>query len=85
LKFTHLELVNLLCPCSWYFEVLGVGFFLFCFVFFCPPGALALFLREEYIEYVTPCRVLVVPIASFLPSVRGLEFPLFDEDAGALL
>jgi hypothetical protein len=36
-------------------------------------------LREGYSGYVILCRVLVVvPIASFLPSVRGLEFPLFD-------
>jgi hypothetical protein len=43
-------------------------------------------LREEYTGYVTPCRVLVVvPITSFLSSVRGLEFLLFDGGTGALL
>jgi hypothetical protein len=30
-------------------------------------------------------KVLVVPLFSFLPSVRCLEFPLFDGCAGALL
>jgi hypothetical protein len=35
------------------------------------------FVREGHAGYITPCRVLVVvPIASFLPSVKGLEFPL---------
>jgi hypothetical protein len=34
-------------------------------------------LREGYARYVTPYRVLVVPITSFLSSVRGLECPLF--------
>jgi hypothetical protein len=58
---------NLLCPCNW------------CFVSFFSPGAPAVFLREGYAEYVTACRVLVVAlVASFLPSVRGLEFLLFD-------
>jgi hypothetical protein len=52
---------NLLCPCSW------------CFEFF-SSGAPAVFLREWYVGYVTPCRVLVVVlITSFLPSVRGLS------------
>jgi hypothetical protein len=36
------------------------------------------FLREGYAGYVGPCLVLVLQIASFLPSVRGLEFVLFD-------
>jgi hypothetical protein len=45
-----------------------------------------LILREGYAGYVTDCRVLVVvPIASFLPSVRGMEFPLFEEGVGTLL
>jgi hypothetical protein len=49
-------------------------------------GALAVFLREGYTGYITPCRVLaMVQITSFLPSVRGLEFPLFDGSTGALL
>jgi hypothetical protein len=44
------------------------------------------FLREGYAGYVTHCRVLVVmQITSFLPSVKDLEFPLFDGGAGALL
>jgi hypothetical protein len=64
---------NLLYPCSW------------CFEFF-PPGTPAVFLRQGYAGYVTPCRVLVgVAIASFLPSVRRLEFSLFDGGLGALL
>jgi hypothetical protein len=64
---------NLLCPCRW------------CFEFFF-PGAPAVFLREGYAGYVTNCRVLVeVPITPFLPSVRGLEFLLFDRCSGALL
>jgi hypothetical protein len=46
---------NPLCPCSWAFE-------------FFSPGASAVFLREGYVGYVTPCRVLVVvPIISFVP------------------
>jgi hypothetical protein len=54
--------------------------------FFVPPGALAVFFREEYARYVTPCWVLVVvPIVSFLTSVRGLKFPLFNGGKGALL
>jgi hypothetical protein len=54
--------------------------------FFPPPGALAVFFREGYAGYVTPCGALVVvPISSFLPSVRGLEFLLFDGGSGALL
>jgi hypothetical protein len=57
----------------------------FC-VFFFSPGAPTVFLRERYAGYVTPCSVLVVvPITSFLPSVRGLEFPFFDGGTGALL
>jgi hypothetical protein len=43
------------------------------------------FFREEYAVCVTPYRVLVVPINSFLPSLRGLEFLLFDGGAGVLL
>jgi hypothetical protein len=44
------------------------------------------FLREQYVGYVTLCRVLVVvQITSFLSSVRELEFLLFDGDTGALL
>jgi hypothetical protein len=55
-------------------------------VFFFSSGIPAVFLREGCARYVTPCRVLfVVPIASFLPSVRGLEFPLSDGDTKALL
>jgi hypothetical protein len=43
------------------------------------PGAPTAFFREEYAGYVTPCWVFVVVlVASFLPSVRRLEFPLFD-------
>jgi hypothetical protein len=57
---------NLLCPCSC------------CFEFFFPSGAPAVFLEEGYAGYVTSCRVLVVPIASFLSSGKGLEFLLFD-------
>jgi hypothetical protein len=61
-------------------------FELFVLFFFFPPGAPAVVLREEYAGYVAPDRVLVVvSIASFLPSVRGLEFPLFDGGTGALL
>jgi hypothetical protein len=53
---------------------------------FISPGAPAVFLREGCAGNVAPCRVLaVVQITSFLPSVRGLEFPLFDADAGTLL
>jgi hypothetical protein len=41
------------------------------------------FLREGYAGYVIPCRVLVVvPVASFLPSVRRLEFLFFDGGKG---
>jgi hypothetical protein len=44
------------------------------------------FLREGCAGYVTLCRVLVVvPITSFLPVVRRLEFPLFIGGSGALL
>jgi hypothetical protein len=43
------------------------------------------FLREGYVGYVTPCRVLVVQITFFLPSVRALESLLFDGGTGALL
>jgi hypothetical protein len=36
----------------------------------------SVFLRKEYAGNVTPCRVLVVvKITSFLPSVKGVEFP----------
>jgi hypothetical protein len=75
----HVELfwVRVLIP---YAPVVGVlwGFF--------SPGASAVFLREGYAGYVTPCGALVVvPISSFLPSVRGLEFLLFDGGSGALL
>jgi hypothetical protein len=65
LRFTHLELVlvRVLIPCV---PVVGVlSFFLLDL------------LREGYARYVTPYRVLVVPITSFLSSVRGLECPLF--------
>jgi hypothetical protein len=52
-------------------------------------GCLAVsFCIEIYASGVvcTPCKVLiVVPITSFLYSARGLEFLLFDRDAGALL
>jgi hypothetical protein len=49
-------------------------------VFF--SGAPGVFLREGCAENVTPCRVLVVvQTTSFLPSVSGLEFPLFDGDS----
>jgi hypothetical protein len=71
----HLEmsLVRVLIP---YAPVVGVMSFL-------SPGAPAVFLREGY---AGACRVLLVlPITSFLPSVRGLEFPLFDRGTGALL
>jgi hypothetical protein len=41
------------------------------------------FLREGYAGYVASCTVLVVlQIASFLPSVRVLEFQLFDGSVG---
>jgi hypothetical protein len=76
LRFTHLELflVKVLVP---YSPVL-------CFFF--SPGAPAVFLKEGYAGYVTPCRVLVVVlITSFLSPVRGLEFLLFEEGAGVLL
>jgi hypothetical protein len=46
------------------------------------------FLREEYAGYVTPCSVLVVvPITSFLPSVRRLEeeILLLNQGSGVLL
>jgi hypothetical protein len=53
---------------------------------FFSPGAPAVFLSVGYAGYVTPCRVLiVVPIISFLSSLRGLEFPLFDWSSEALL
>jgi hypothetical protein len=56
---------------------LGFGFF--------SPGAPAVFLREGYARNVNHCRVLVVvQITSFLPSVRGLNFPLFDGGIGTL-
>jgi hypothetical protein len=49
---------NLLCPYRWCFEVPF------------PPGAPAVFLREGYAGYVTPCRVIVVvPVATFLPTL----------------
>jgi hypothetical protein len=54
--------------------------------FFFSCGAPAAFLREWDAGYVTPCRVLlVVPIASFLSSVRRLEFLPFGGGTGALL
>jgi hypothetical protein len=44
------------------------------------------FLREGCAGYITPCRVLVVvPITSFLPSVKGLELLLFNGGTMALL
>jgi hypothetical protein len=50
------------------------------------PGASAVFLREEYAGYDAPCRILVLlQIASFLTSVRGLDFLLFDGGVRALL
>jgi hypothetical protein len=43
-----------------------------------------MFLKERYAGYVTPYGILVVVlITSFLPSVRELEFLLFN--GGALL
>jgi hypothetical protein len=70
LRFTHLELVLVRVLIS-YIPVVGV---LRCF----SPGTPALFLREGYVGCVTPCRILVVvPITSFLPSVRRLEFLFF--------
>jgi hypothetical protein len=49
-------------------------------------GAPAVFLRERYAGYVSHCRVLVVvPVTSFLPSAKGLEFSLFDGGREALL
>jgi hypothetical protein len=46
--------------------------------FFFLPGAPAVFLREGYAGYLTPCTVpVVVQITSFLSSARRLEFPLF--------
>jgi hypothetical protein len=56
------------------------------FLGFFSPGAPEVFLREGYAGYVTPCKVLIVVlITSFLPSLRGLEFSLFDGDAETLL
>jgi hypothetical protein len=46
------------------------------------------FLREGCAGYITPCRVLVVvPITSFLPSVRRLEeeILLLNQGSGVLL
>jgi hypothetical protein len=44
------------------------------------------FLREVHAGYVIPCRVFVLmPVVSFLPSVRGLEYPLSDGSPEALL
>jgi hypothetical protein len=80
IRFTHLELflARVFISCA---PIVGVLSF-----FFPPPGALAVFFREGYAGYVTPCGALVVvPISSFLPSVRGLEFLLFDGGSGALL
>jgi hypothetical protein len=41
------------------------------FCVFSPPGALAVFLRERYSEYVTPCKVLVVVLITFLSPQQG--------------
>jgi hypothetical protein len=70
----HLELfvVRILTPCV---PFLGLwGFF--------SPEAPAIFLKEGYAGNVTPCRVLVVKITSFHPSVSRLESLLFDGGAG---
>jgi hypothetical protein len=78
LRFTHLELflVRILIT---YAPIVGV------FSFF-SPGAPTVFLREGCTGNITPCSVLaVVQITSFLPSARGLEFPLFDGDTRTLL
>jgi hypothetical protein len=77
----HLELflVRVLIPCT---PVVGI----LRFFFFFSPGVPLMFSREGYHGYVNPCRVIVVvTIISFLSSSRGLEFPLFDGDTGALL
>jgi hypothetical protein len=74
----HLELflVRVLISCALIVGVLS----------FFSSGAPAVFLRERYTGYIIPCRVLVVVlITTFLLSVRGLEFLLFDGGAGALL
>jgi hypothetical protein len=54
--------------------------------FFFSPRAPAVFLREGYAGYATPCRVFaVLLITSFLSSVKKLEFLLFDVGAGTFL
>jgi hypothetical protein len=64
--------------------LLQLGFVFFIFIF--SHVALAMFLREGYAGYLIPCRILVVVlITSFIPSVRGLEFLLFDGGIGILL
>jgi hypothetical protein len=65
----HLELflVRVLIPCT---PAVGVLSFLY-------PRTPAVFLREEYARYVTPCSILVVPIISFPPLANGLAFLLF--------
>jgi hypothetical protein len=50
---------------------------------FFSPGAPGVLLREGYAGYIAPCWILVVlQITSFLPSVRELEFLLFDGSPG---
>jgi hypothetical protein len=77
LRFTHLELfwVRILISCA---PVVGVlNFF---------SWSSSSFLRKGYAGNVTPVRVLVLMlITSFLPSVKGLEFLLFDVDVESLL
>jgi hypothetical protein len=75
----HLELflIRVLIPSA---SVVGIMRFFFF------SGVPAVFLREESAGNVTPFRVLVVvQISSFLPSARGLEFPLFGGGKRALL
>jgi hypothetical protein len=49
-------------------------------------GVLRFFFGKKYSGNITPCgNLVVVQITSFLHSVRGLEFPLFDVGAGTLL
>jgi hypothetical protein len=71
-----LVLVGVSIPCTPVVRVLS----------FFSPRAPEVFLREGYAGNFTPCWVLVVvQIISFLPSARGLEFPIFDSGMGTLL
>jgi hypothetical protein len=62
-----------LCPCSWGFE-------------FFSPGALAVFLKEGVCWKCYPLHGSFCGADYlFLPSARGLEFPLFDGGMWTLL